>query len=503
MSLFLWLLFIFVGVISILPLARLDMFNINKRYSHFKYITIYLSIWTMITLLRYVISNTTALYYLSLAIYPLIFMITAQLFIAILKYLEKPVYKIYKWIIGVFLIADMAVSYSNVKHQLMLELLPSSNLVFSDFNNVAHGPLFFVHTIVCYLLLLVAIILIFHKLYKNLKLEQDIMPFLILIIGIVVGVVLNQVHVFFHSFALDPTYIAFVLIVTLLYFIFYIRDLRLILEFKRNNFILENLREMYLIVNQRDEVVDASEEFLQSFSIDLSHKHTFNNLINLIEEKAVIYENSQDIEGEFDHTKRYLHMQIKIINLPLFKYSGKFCLFYDETNNQIHINNMNYVLTHDSMTDLYNRNYFEEIKATIDETHESYVLTQFDLDGLKLYNDYLGHYAGDKLVIDFANQLNGFVEKYDYMAIRMGGDEFLVISKDEDVEKVKTLFKEFSENYSIGANRVLFSYGVAYKESKLDNLEEVLKRADKLMYDMKKLNAPAKEKLKKYLSNNI
>ncbi len=496
MNVFLWLIFIIVAVISILPLARLKIFNVSKKYQRFKYLSMLLALWSAITLLRFVVIEPYVLYYLSLAIYPLLFIITSVLFLALLRYLEKPILKIYKWFIGIFFLAEVGISFTNVKHQLMVEVLPNANLVISDYIDMPHGPLFFVHTVVCYLMLLFVFVLIISKLYENLKLDQDVMPFLTMVFGIVIGVSLNLVHIFIYSFTLDPTYLAFVIIISLLYFVFYIRDIRLILELNRNVFIIDNLREMYLIVNQRDEVVGASEEFLNSFAIDISNKLTFNQLIEILEKKAVIYENSEDIVGGFNNSKRYLHMQVKTIDLPLFKYSGKFYLFYDETKNQVSINDINYVLSHDSMTGLYNRNYFEDKKVEIDSTNDSYVLSILDLDGLKLYNDYLGHYAGDQLLIDFASRLTEIVQKYEYTAIRMGGDEFLVISLHDDIDKVESVFKELRENYHVGSERILFSYGISSKTSALDNLEEVFKRADKSMYLMKETNKPEKVKLK-------
>ena len=49
-----------------------------------------------------------------------------------------------------------------------------------------------------------------------------------------------------------------------------------------------------------------------------------------------------------------------------------------------------------------------------------------DINGLKLVNDNLGHNAGDKLLTDFAGVLNKTIRGSD-IAVRMGGDEFLLI----------------------------------------------------------------------------
>ncbi len=499
MNIFIWIVFILVALISFIPLTKLAMFNVNKKYRYFKYLSIVLFIWTIVTFLRFVVIETTVLYYLSVAIYPIIFALTSILFIAIMVYLDKKVYLMSKLLLIVFFIVDTVISFTNATHQLMIQILPSSTLVFSDYATASNGGFFFVHTIVCYVLLIYVMVLIINKLYSNIKLDQDVVPFTIMVVGLVGGILLNLIHILFYTFTLDPTYIAFVIIITFLYYIFYIRDLRLILEFNRNNFILDNLREMYLVVNQREEVVDASDEFLKSFDIDLSEKLSFNQLIESLQDKAIIYESHTQIGDDFDKNYRYLHMQIKPIRLPFFKYSGKFYMFYDETPSRKYINDISYVKSHDLMTELFNRNHFEELKIQIDNNNDSYALAIFDLDGLKLFNDYLGHEAGDQLIKDFSDIFKYLAKMHSYIPIRMGGDEFLIIAKNQTQDDVITNIKNCCEKNK--KHNILFSYGVASNHKAEDTLEKVIMRADKLMYDMKVQNLPLKEELKKQLEH--
>jgi len=256
---------------------------------------------------------------------------------------------------------------------------------------------------------------------------------------------------------------------------------------------------MYLVVNQRDEVVDASDEFLKSFEIDLSEKLSFNQLIELLQDKAIIYESHTQIGDDYQAKYRYLHMQIKPIRLPFFKYSGKFYMFYDETPSRKYINDISYVKSHDLMTELYNRNYFEELKAQMDNSSDKYSIALFDLDGLKLFNDYWGHEAGDQLIKDFADIFKYLAKTYSYIPIRMGGDEFLIIAKNQTQDEVIANLKSCClENKK---DHILFSYGVASNHKPGDTLEKVIMRADKRMYDMKVQNQLLKEELKTRLEH--
>src|SRR3954451_8363036 len=56
------------------------------------------------------------------------------------------------------------------------------------------------------------------------------------------------------------------------------------------------------------------------------------------------------------------------------------------------------------------------------------VLTLFDLNGFKNYNDAFGHPAGDALLVRLGGALAGAVAAFDGTAYRPGGDEFCVIA---------------------------------------------------------------------------
>ena len=497
MKIYLWIIYIIVALISLYPVTKLSLFNISKRYSYFKYVSILLLVWTIITGLRYVVVEPYIQYYLALSIYPLIFLLTGTLLMAILKYLDRNIPKFFKWLFIILFVIYIGVSFTNNFHYLMLEVPLSTDITFDTYMNAQHGLGFFIHTILNYVLLFIIIGLIIQKLYKNVRLDQDVFPFIIMIIGITGGISLNMIHVFFYSFVLDPTYIAFVLIIMLLYYVMYMRDLKLILEEGRNNFIIDNLREMYVIVNQRDEIVDASEEFIKYFDLNIDNHILFNDVLINILDRAVIFTDPKDLKMEFEPSKRYLHMQMKLINIPYFKYSGKFYMFYDETEHQKYINDMNYIKSHDLMTKLFNRNYIEEIKYEIDNANQSYALIMFDLDGLKLYNDYLGHEAGDNLLISFADRLKTIADKYSLIPIRMGGDEFLLIAMNMNQKMINSTMDDIISivNENSDGEELQFSYGYAERETSNEKLEKVLSRADNIMYQMKLKNRDSKTSL--------
>ncbi len=86
--------------------------------------------------------------------------------------------------------------------------------------------------------------------------------------------------------------------------------------------------------------------------------------------------------------------------------------------------------THDWLTGLHNRRYFEETladhMATASRYNRELSLVLFDLDQFKQINDTLGHAAGDATLRHFAECIKTTARQADIVC-RYGGDEFAVI----------------------------------------------------------------------------
>ncbi|WP_394135602.1 GGDEF domain-containing protein [Aliivibrio fischeri] len=128
--------------------------------------------------------------------------------------------------------------------------------------------------------------------------------------------------------------------------------------------------------------------------------------------------------------------------------------------------------TRDALTQLYNR------KKLSDIPFEEFDLIYFDLNGLKLVNDLKGHPVGDLMLIRFAHALRYACHSQE-MALRVGGDEFVVITnKGRSAEFVAHIHKQLENE------QMSFAYGIRTSNKK--NIESSLISADKAMYKMKK-----------------
>ena len=150
----------------------------------------------------------------------------------------------------------------------------------------------------------------------------------------------------------------------------------------------------------------------------------------------------------------------------------------------------------DELTGLYNRRYF--IKELIMESLScdryggKFCLAFFDMDNLKLLNDFYGHSMGDKAIRMIARAIKDNIRKTDVPA-RLGGDEFAVIFKNcskEDIENrienIKKLIEEESEKQL--PKKIRVSCGVAVYPDDTKSLDELLKIADMRMYEEKLKN---------------
>ncbi|WP_299019882.1 ABC transporter substrate binding protein [uncultured Photobacterium sp.] len=91
---------------------------------------------------------------------------------------------------------------------------------------------------------------------------------------------------------------------------------------------------------------------------------------------------------------------------------------------------LEYQASHDFLTDLYNRNYFEQqLETVLCEAREQgarHAMFYIDLDQFKVINDTAGHEAGDEALKQVALLLRGITPSQATLA-RLGGDEFAVI----------------------------------------------------------------------------
>jgi len=151
-----------------------------------------------------------------------------------------------------------------------------------------------------------------------------------------------------------------------------------------------------------------------------------------------------------------------------------------------------YLASHDSLTDLPNREMFGGLlRHTIETSRRGarrFALLFIDLDRFKVINDSLGHEAGDMLLVEVASRLRACLRASDVVA-RLGGDEFVVLLEDanerDDVERVAAhLLAVLGEPLRLSGHECLTtaSIGIAMYPDHGEDAATLTKNADMAMY---------------------
>ena len=149
----------------------------------------------------------------------------------------------------------------------------------------------------------------------------------------------------------------------------------------------------------------------------------------------------------------------------------------------------------DPLTGLYNRRYGDDhLRREIARSGRSgdpFILLLLDLDNFKEINDQFGHPAGDLVLKEFARRLNKSIRGSD-TAVRMGGDEFMVMLPECPPEKIDVVMSRL-DNFEVEIGRekihVLCSKGWAQYVAS-DTADELIKRADEALYADKSTISP-------------
>lgn len=145
----------------------------------------------------------------------------------------------------------------------------------------------------------------------------------------------------------------------------------------------------------------------------------------------------------------------------------------------------------DNLTNLYNRNYIEEI---LDKSMERYVnegeiftVLMFDIDYFKVINDTYGHLQGDNVLTTVSNIIIESVRDVDYVG-RYGGEEFIVILKDTAQEEAREIAERIRSNVKNfpWENGIKITISGGLYENRTHIKKECIKNADDKLYEAKR-----------------
>lgn len=212
-----------------------------------------------------------------------------------------------------------------------------------------------------------------------------------------------------------------------------------------------------------DDLVEAN--IIQSYSKQLV-KH--QNILT----KEILY-----LEHNFVVEERYPDHSMKI--------RGGF--INDITIETLYRKRIEFLVKHDLVTGLYNRNMFEEFTHS-SNIPDQYTLMVIDIDGLKFINDAFGHNYGDE-VIKILGRILKRSFAHDSTIYRIGGDEFTIITSDiepnsieQRIQSTKDLIVQDNDNA-----KLLFEISIGFEIVNDNNMDfnSAFISAENIMYRRK------------------
>ncbi len=146
----------------------------------------------------------------------------------------------------------------------------------------------------------------------------------------------------------------------------------------------------------------------------------------------------------------------------------------------------------DSLTGLLNRSRFnvalEQQLYMVRRYGSRFSLAMFDLDGFKAINDEQGHLVGDRVLTEIGRLLRTRLRGGD-MAARWGGDEFMILMPETEVQGARSVvndIRESMEEWDFGLDQILHgSFGISQATGD-DSAETIVGRVDEAMYRAKR-----------------
>ncbi|MBE9567416.1 MAG: EAL domain-containing protein [Proteobacteria bacterium] len=170
------------------------------------------------------------------------------------------------------------------------------------------------------------------------------------------------------------------------------------------------------------------------------------------------------------------------------KQEGSVIAFRDISDRKMMEEKLRWQATHDHLTGLYNRRYFENALETeiknVKRTDIMSALVYLDLDRFKYVNDTAGHEVGDKLLVDISEVINKHLRRHD-IAARIGGDEFALTLKNVDektavsiADEIRTSLSNLRVSHEDKSYHVNASFGIAMMDIPDVSAGDVMANAD-------------------------
>lgn len=261
--------------------------------------------------------------------------------------------------------------------------------------------------------------------------------------------------------------------------------------------ILDNIPNAAWLKDREGRYVAVNDPYRNAFGVepkDLVGKNDFDIFSPELAEKyerevkevlttgkrTTFNETRVDSEGKTQYLEK--------IKTPIFNDTGEVIgvigIIYDVTGTKEVEESLRHQSTHDILTGLYNRAFFDaELERFSHSRMFPLSIVMADINDLKKVNDTLGHLEGDKMISLAARVMLEAFRSEDIVA-RIGGDEFAVLLPKTDCKVAEETVERILRCPEVVNGEVSIAFGIACAEDE-NHIAEALKGCDERMYQDK------------------
>ncbi len=208
-------------------------------------------------------------------------------------------------------------------------------------------------------------------------------------------------------------------------------------------------------------------------------------------------------EGPFTFDKRFIRKDGTVVwaNLSLCVFDPSdentlesLCMTIDISERKNEEDKVRYASTHDALTGFYNRTHFEEHVNTFSSEGKLPLTVAFsDVNGLRIINEAFGREQGNLLLQRISTIIKNKLGEGNYAA-RVGGDEVALVFFNTTSNEAELIIRDIREQVSemlvMDSVRVSISFGLCEMTNGDDDVNEVIKYAEKDVNTRKLMESP-------------
>ncbi len=413
------------------------------------------------------------------------------------KWLTKPRLVFF---FSVPIITQIIIATNPLHHWFLVDVVFSRDGNLMGIDSVAYGPLFWVHTLYSYGLVLVGIFLTAQMAVRSFHLYRK--QAYLMILGFIPPLVTSVIDAFllFPGLKHPLAPIGFAVMGLCFAGAMSWHKMLEIVPVARDT-VIESMSDAMIVLDIHDMVVDvnpAARQFLELESkqiIGQSIKEVFKPSSELLfQTEAETFSESEICLGSLGK-ERFYDLRISPLKIENKKPGGRIIILREITQRkqaELQLKALQEKFyeqsIHDPLTGLYNRRFFNEsfqreASHALREGH-SISIAIVDIDYFKQVNDTYGHEAGDVALIHLAGLLSKLTRAGDYV-FRYGGEEFLILLPGTSLEaaslfaeRCRSHIERSSLSYADSQIEMTVSIGVSVLLPDERDSERVLKAAD-------------------------